>query len=165
MFGMLQGAFMLGQGIGYLGAFSPIFEDSRMRCGAKQTTNPCPLAGGMIGDWFGIRRPFEVAFVSFLVSTLFVRASMPYISPDSMSDAKKKVKGIAGFFSPLKVLAPQRIILADGSLRKHLGVLFLCFGVFLGVVRLNQPGFLAGAYFHIIYLFPFLPLCALANKM
>ena len=122
------------------------------------------IAGGMIGDWFGIQRPFEVAFVSFLVSTMFVRASMPYISPDSMSDAKKKVKGIAGFFSPLKVLVPQRITLADGSLRKHFGVLFLCFGVFLGVVRLNRPGFLANDYFPLLICPPFLPFaCSLTR--
>ncbi len=62
--------------------------------------------------------------MGFLVSTLFVRLSMPHISPDSMSDGKKKVKGIAGFFSPLKVLAPQQIILANGGIRRHLGVLF-----------------------------------------
>ncbi len=88
----------------------------------------------MIGDWFGIQRPFEVAFFSFLVSTTYVFAALPHISPDSMSDGKNRVKGIAGFFSPLKVLAPQRLLLEGGSIRKHFGVLFLCCGVFLGVV-------------------------------
>ena len=83
-----------------------------------------------------------------------------------MSDAKKKVKGIAGFFSPLKVLAPQRITLADGSLRKHFGVLFLCFGVFLGVVRFESALFPCQSNFLFTYLFlPPSPLCVLANTM
>ncbi|KAK1751022.1 major facilitator superfamily domain-containing protein [Echria macrotheca] len=110
VFGMLQGSIMLGQGVGY-------------------------LTGGMIGDTWGIRRPFEVAFCSFLISAVYTRFTLPYISPESMSDGKKPaVKGIAAFFAPLKVLAPQNIILPSGKRAKHLGVLFLCLGVFLGVI-------------------------------
>lgn len=89
----------------------------------------------MIGNAFGIQRPFEVAFFSFLLSALFARVSLPYISPESMSDSKKPVKGgLAGFLAPLKVLNPQKLRLKSGLVRNHYGVMFLCCGVFLGVV-------------------------------
>lgn len=63
---------------------------------------------------------------------------MPYISPESMSNAKKDADssgGLAAFFAPLKILSPQRLRLADGRIRKHYGVIFLCAGIFVGVVR------------------------------
>lgn len=90
----------------------------------------------MIGDAWGIQRPFEVAFCSFLLSTLYVRAAIPHIAAESVSGGSKpNSKGIAGFFAPLRVLAPQKILLNTGSVKSHYGVLFLCAGVFLGVVR------------------------------
>ncbi|KAK4031593.1 major facilitator superfamily domain-containing protein [Parachaetomium inaequale] len=110
VFGMLQGCIMLGQGIGY-------------------------LSGGMIGDAWGIRRPFEVAFCSFLLSTLYVRIAVPYIAPESLSaGSKPNSKALAEFLSPLRVLAPQKVFLETGVVRSHYGVLFLCAGVFLGVL-------------------------------
>jgi len=110
VFGMLQGCFMLGQAFGY-------------------------LTGGQMGDIWGIRRPFEVACGALLLTTVYVRFMLPYISPEDMSDGKKpQVKGVAGLFAPLKVLFPQRIVLPNGLTKKHYGVLFLCFGVFLGIV-------------------------------
>ncbi|KAL2192505.1 hypothetical protein P885DRAFT_72919 [Corynascus similis CBS 632.67] len=122
VFGMLQGCIMLGQGVGY-------------------------LTGGMIGDTWGIRRPFEVAFFSFLLSTLYVRVALPYIRVDSPSnDSKPESKGIAGFLSPLRVLMPQRILLHSGVLAKHYGVLFLCAGVFLGVLATGYAPLLIQMY-------------------
>ncbi len=90
----------------------------------------------MIGDTWGIRRPFDVAFYSFLISTLYVRLAMPYIPPEvpSGSDSKQQSKGLAEFFAPLRVLIPQRLVLESGRSKKHYGVMFLCTGVFLGVV-------------------------------
>ncbi|KAK3396899.1 major facilitator superfamily domain-containing protein [Sordaria brevicollis] len=123
VFGMLQGCFMLGQAVGY-------------------------LTGGMIGDRWGIRRPFEVAFVAFLVSTVYVQVMLPYVSPESMSGGskKEKAKGIAGFLAPLKVLAPQRVRLRSGKTIKHLGVLILCTGVFLGVLATDFAAMLIQMY-------------------
>ncbi|KAH7627185.1 major facilitator superfamily domain-containing protein [Sordaria sp. MPI-SDFR-AT-0083] len=124
VFGMLQGCFMLGQAVGY-------------------------LTGGMIGDAWGIRRPFEVAFVAFLISTVYVQLALPYVSPESMSGGKKtgpQAKGIAGFFAPLKVLAPQRVRLGSGKTVKHLGVLILCTGVFLGVLATDFAAMLIQMY-------------------
>ncbi len=89
-----------------------------------------------MGDTFGIIRPFQTAFFLFLISSVYARMSMPYISPESLSDARKPRRaGLSGFFEPLKVLAPQQLRLASGQIVKHYGILFLCCGVFLGVVR------------------------------
>jgi len=135
VFGMFQGATMLGQGIGYL-SMSPSHV---LVCGAG-CTNPMDIGGGMIGDTWGIRRPFEVAFYSFLLSTLYVRVAMPYIPAEALSGGdSKQSKGLAGFFAPLRVLIPQRLVLESGRLQKHYGVLFLCTGVFLGVVSSISP--------------------------
>lgn len=90
----------------------------------------------MIGDEWGIRRPFEVAFCFFLLSTVYVRLAIPYIAAESLSSgSNQNSKGVAGFFAPLRILAPQNVRLAGGPVTKHYGVLFLCAGVFLGVVR------------------------------
>jgi hypothetical protein len=71
----------------------------------------------------------------FCFSSVYAALSMPYISPESLSDAKKdKTKGVDGLFAPLKVLSPQTLRLSDGTVRKHYGVFFLCCGVFMGVV-------------------------------
>ncbi|KAK3368436.1 major facilitator superfamily domain-containing protein [Podospora didyma] len=122
VFGMLQGCLMLGQGIGY-------------------------LVGGMIGDLWGVQRPFEVAFFSFLIATVYCYMALPYISPESMSNSKKPaVKGIGAFFAPLKVLVPQRLRLPDGSIVENYGVMFLCAGVFLGVLATGYAPLLIQLY-------------------
>ncbi|EFY85356.1 hypothetical protein MAC_08605 [Metarhizium acridum CQMa 102] len=110
VFGMLQGAIMLGQGIGY-------------------------LTGGMIGDAIDIRAPFDVAFVSFLISCAYAYFCLPYISPESMSSAAKPgEKDTGGFLAPLRILLPQRLRHPNGKITKHFGVIFLCAGIFLGVL-------------------------------
>ncbi|KAK5653415.1 hypothetical protein OQA88_8900 [Cercophora sp. LCS_1] len=129
VFGMLQGCIMLGQGIGY-------------------------LSGGIIGDTWGIQKPFEVAFCSFLISVAYIRVAIPYLSPESMSDGKKpEVKGLAGFFAPLRVLAPQKLLLSSGKLSKHYGVLFLCSGVFLGVLATDYAPLLIQMYATAVFQF------------
>jgi hypothetical protein len=89
----------------------------------------------MIGERWGILRPFQVACVSFLLSSVYAALALPYISPESITDSKSRTRGgLAGFFAPLKVLAPQKLRLPSGKIGKHYGVLFLCCGVFIGVV-------------------------------
>lgn len=96
--------------------------------------------GGQIGDIFGVVRPFQTAFVSFCLSGVYVWLFVPYISVESLGDSKKKATGLAGFFAPLKVLLPQMIRFPGGTLKKHYGVFFLCFGNFIGVVsHLSTP--------------------------
>ncbi|KKF96335.1 Major Facilitator Superfamily protein [Ceratocystis platani] len=55
-FGRLQGCIMLGMSVGF-------------------------IVGGQIGNIFGVQMPFRVAFVSFLISSLYSRISLPYIAP------------------------------------------------------------------------------------
>jgi len=94
----------------------------------------------MIGDAFGIQCPFQVAFCSFLLSSACVAATLPYISPESMSSgASSSGKSASGFFTPLKIIMPQKLRLANGKQIKHHGVLFLCIGIFVGVVRSLPP--------------------------
>ncbi len=114
---------------------------------------PNLLVGGIVGDTFGIVRPFQVAFFLFCLSSIYALSTMPYISPESLTSTngkpgsgsgsgsgsnQKRRGGLAGFFEPLKVLAPQRIRLNTGRVVKHYGVFFLCSGVFLGVVRISR---------------------------
>ncbi|KAL1901006.1 hypothetical protein Sste5346_002070 [Sporothrix stenoceras] len=112
LFGKLQGVIMLGVAIGF-------------------------LLGGIVGDTYGIVRPFQTAFFLFIFSSFFARYAMPYISPESLSNPNAKTArkgGLAGFFEPLKVLLPQKIRLHSGRIANHYGVFFLCCGVFLGVL-------------------------------
>ncbi|OAA59572.1 Major facilitator superfamily domain, general substrate transporter [Niveomyces insectorum RCEF 264] len=95
LFGKLQGCIMLGLAIGF-------------------------LLGGLVGDTFGIIRPFQVAFFLFCFASVYAR-------------------GLAGFFQPLKVLAPQSIRLSTGRVARHYGVFFLCSGVFLGLATGYAP--------------------------
>lgn len=97
----------------------------------------------MIGDAIDIRAPFDVAFISFLIACVYVRFGIPYISPESMSSKKPGRQGIAGFFAPLKILVPQRMRLANGGIKKHYGVIILCAGIFLGVVRSKAHRFIS----------------------
>lgn len=108
VFGKLQGAIMLGQSIGF-------------------------LVGGMIGDTWDIRAPFDTAFVAFLTSSIWIGMALPYISPEEMP-GNKNSGAVSGFFAPLKVLVPQKIRLSDGRLKKHYGIIFLAIGIFVGVV-------------------------------
>ncbi|KID82831.1 Major facilitator superfamily transporter [Metarhizium guizhouense ARSEF 977] len=122
VFGMLQGAIMLGQGIGY-------------------------LTGGMIGDAIDIRAPFDVAFVSFLVSCAYAYFCLPYIAPESMSSAVKPgEKDTGGFLAPLRILLPQRLRHPNGKITRHFGVIFLCAGIFLGVLATGYAPLLIQMY-------------------
>ncbi|KAK5994368.1 hypothetical protein PT974_04842 [Cladobotryum mycophilum] len=121
-FGKLQGAIMLGQGLGY-------------------------LAGGMIGNAISIRAPFDVAFVNFLIAGTFVWFALPYIPPESMNDGKKPgSKAASGFLAPLRILAPQRVRNANGVVKKHYGVIFLCAGIFIGVLSTDYAPLLIQMY-------------------
>ncbi|KAK4678850.1 hypothetical protein QC764_310670 [Podospora pseudoanserina] len=119
VFGMLQGCIMLGQG----------------------------LAGGMMGDIWGISRPFEVAFCAFLLSTLYVAMVVPYIDASTISSAKKaRGQGISQLFTPLRVLLPQRILSRNGTVTKHYGLMVLCAGIFLGVLATGYAPLLMQLY-------------------
>ena len=131
LFGQLQGCIMLGVATGY-------------------------LMGGIVGDTYGIVRPFQVAFFLFLMSGCFALFAMPYISPESLASSAKvpsstgpappRASGLAAFFQPLRVLWPQRIRLNTGRVVSHFGVFFLCAGVFLGVLATGYAPVLLQMY-------------------
>lgn len=101
-----------------------------------------------MGDAFGARMPFQVAFFLFLVSTFYACFVLPYISPESLTDGKKDGArgGVSGFLSPLKVMAPQGIRLASGKFVKHYGVFFLSCGIFLSVLATGYAPLLIQMY-------------------
>ncbi|KAK8079372.1 hypothetical protein PG997_007190 [Apiospora hydei] len=122
LFGRLQGMIMLGMSLGL-------------------------WVGGMIGDRYGIQSPFLTAFCLFCCASVYARLALPYISPESLTDGKKSdTKGVSGFLAPLRVLAPQRLQLHSGQIRKHYGVFFLCCGIFLGVVATGYAPILIQMY-------------------
>ncbi|KAH7307984.1 major facilitator superfamily domain-containing protein [Stachybotrys elegans] len=121
VFGKLQGCFMLGQGIGY-------------------------LSGGMIGDYFGIRGPFDVAFVAFLLSALYAQLALPYLPPPASNTEQKSGKGSTGMLGPLRILVPRSLQLANGKLTKHYGLTILCLGIFFGVLATGYAPLLIQMY-------------------
>ncbi|KAI0475094.1 MFS general substrate transporter [Xylariaceae sp. FL0804] len=122
MFGRLQGSVMLGTAVGF-------------------------LLGGVVGDTLGIRRPFEVAAALFAASSLYAATCIPYIDPAALVDGDKPVsRGVGAAFSPLKMLAPQRLRLSSGLTSLHWGTTFLALGVFLGVLATGYAPMLIQMY-------------------
>ncbi|ETS86265.1 hypothetical protein PFICI_00093 [Pestalotiopsis fici W106-1] len=122
MFGKLQGAVMLGTAAGY-------------------------LLGGITGDAFGIRRPFEVSTILFVVSVAYSALFIPFIDPKSLSGGKSQsTGGLKSVLAPFRVLMPQRIRLENGKLVQHFGITFLALGVFLGVLATGYAPLLIQMY-------------------
>ncbi|KAI1421160.1 major facilitator superfamily transporter [Xylaria sp. FL1777] len=108
IFGRLQGSIMLGTAFGY-------------------------LLGGVLGDLYGIRRPFEVAFFLYVVSTLYGALLLPTKTSTDETNQKQPSRGLNGFFAPLKVIVPHKYCLGSGKVIKNYGLIFLALGIFLGV--------------------------------
>ncbi|KAI1079747.1 major facilitator superfamily domain-containing protein [Whalleya microplaca] len=108
VFGRLQGAIMLGTAFGY-------------------------LLGGVLGDVYNIRRPFEVAFFLYVASTIYGALFMPTTTGTAENPQKKGGRGISGFFAPLKVIVPHKYRLESGAVIKNWGLIYLAMGIFLGV--------------------------------
>lgn len=95
--------------------------------------------GGLIGNAFDIRAPFDIACVSFLLSALYSQFALPYISPETISSGKAPgQKSGSGLLAPLRILMPRKMRLADGRIRKHWGLVFLCLGIGVGVVSFTK---------------------------
>ncbi|KAI5920954.1 major facilitator superfamily domain-containing protein [Camillea tinctor] len=108
VFGRLQGSIMLGTAFGY-------------------------LLGGVLGDVYNIRRPFETAFFLYIVSTVYGALFMPTGSGSEVSGQKQGGRGISAFFAPIKVIVPHRYRLESGKIIKNYGLVLLAIGIFLGV--------------------------------
>lgn len=117
--------------------------------------------GGVLGDVYGIRRPFgkcihcqfwtcstntsssvEVAFFLYIASSIYGALFLPEASADGET-LKKNIRGVGDFFAPLKVIVPHQYRLEDGKVITNYGLIFLALGIFLGVVS-SADGFGGG---------------------
>ncbi|KAH6867979.1 major facilitator superfamily domain-containing protein [Alternaria rosae] len=94
------------------------------------------LIGGVVGDYFGILAPFRMTLVLFLLCCVYVAVSLPAMPPpEEDKDAKpRETTGIARFFGPLRIFAPQKWEIPNGRTRLQFGALTLGIGVFLGIL-------------------------------
>ncbi|KAK4557072.1 hypothetical protein LTR86_006053 [Recurvomyces mirabilis] len=90
------------------------------------------LAGGLIGDAFGQIWPFRIAGMMFVVSCLYVQLCLPTIHNKTVET--KAAKSLLSFFDPIKMFAPQKWTLANGTIKREYGILLLGMGTFLGVL-------------------------------
>ncbi|KAF2774117.1 MFS general substrate transporter [Teratosphaeria nubilosa] len=91
------------------------------------------LAGGLIGDVFGIIWPFRVTLAMFILCCLYVHLCLPDIRDPNVEKAASK--SLASFFDPIKMFAPQKYVIpGSGKVQTQYGVLLLGTGVFLGVL-------------------------------
>ncbi|KAI1153433.1 major facilitator superfamily transporter [Nemania diffusa] len=121
VFGRLQGSIMLGTAFGY-------------------------LLGGVLGNLYGIRRPFEVAFFLYGISTLYGALFLPNKASTERSHQKQTSHGLNGFFAPLKVIIPHKYRLESGTVVKNYGLIFLALGIFLGVLASGYAPLLLQMY-------------------
>lgn len=93
------------------------------------------LAGGLIGEAFGLLAPFQVTLVLLLLSFIYVILALPSISQvvDDTSPNEKPL-GLMRFFGPLHVFTPQRWTLPNGRSSRQFGALTLGIGVFLAIL-------------------------------
>lgn len=97
------------------------------------------VVGGVLGDLYGIRRPFEVAFFLYVVSTIYGAIFMPTeITNSDKAGTTTQKGGIAAFFAPIRVIVPHKYRLPSGKVITNYGLIFLAAGLFLGVVSKTQ---------------------------
>ncbi|KAF2637703.1 MFS general substrate transporter [Massarina eburnea CBS 473.64] len=109
--GRLQGCMMVGAAIGF-------------------------LAGGLIGDAFGILAPFRVTLCLFTTCCIFIAFSVPAtpLEETTESHTSASTSGVMRYIGPLHIFAPQKWILPSGKSSTQIGALTLGIGVFLGIL-------------------------------
>ncbi|EUC40520.1 hypothetical protein COCMIDRAFT_108598 [Bipolaris oryzae ATCC 44560] len=106
IFGKLQGCIQFGTACGY-------------------------LMGGVIGNTFTTKTPFQVAFVLMASATLFARFALPYVS---IRQEREEARGKqSSFFGPIRMFLPPRAEVG-GVEKRYWGATLLGLGVFCGVV-------------------------------
>jgi predicted MFS family arabinose efflux permease len=106
------------------------------------------LIGGIVGDYFGILAPFRMTLVLFLLCCVYVAFSLPAIPllKEDENATPRQNAGIARFFGPLRIFAPQKWVLPDGRARTQFGALTLGIGVFLGILATGYMAILLQMY-------------------
>jgi MFS family permease len=99
------------------------------------------LLGGIAGESFGIKAPFRLTLMLFLLVCAYVFAFLPHIPPAEKTEddtnslkAKKSTSAFGKFFGPLTVFAPRKFITKDGVVRTEYGAFLLAWGVYLGIL-------------------------------
>ena len=106
------------------------------------------LLGGVVAEAFGIKAPFRLTLILFLIACAYVVVFLPNIPPANAKVAKiagtgsisveKKRRTLSKFFGPLAVFAPRKFIGRDGVIRIEYGAFLLAWGVFLGVLATGE---------------------------
>lgn len=106
------------------------------------------LIGGIVGDVFGIEAPFRMTLALFLLCCVYVALSLPTIPPpkENANEPTRHSIGIARFFGPLRIFAPQKWNLPDGRVKTQFGALTLGIGVFLGILATGYIAVLLQMY-------------------
>lgn len=106
------------------------------------------LIGGVVGDAFGILAPFRMTLALFLLCCVYVALTLPVIPPpqNEENEATHQAIGLARFFGPLRIFAPQKWQLPDGRVRTQYGALTLGIGVFLGILATGYIAVLLQMY-------------------
>lgn len=99
------------------------------------------LIGGIVAEAYGIKAPFRLTLIMFLLSCAYVFIFLPHLPPvapktldSNAASHNKKRSPFAKFFAPLAVFAPRKFICTDGSIQRELGTFLLAWGVFLGIL-------------------------------
>lgn len=132
MFGRLQGCVMLGTAVGY-------------------------LVGGVVGDAFGIGRPFQAAMGLFLTASVYAFVFIPYIDPkmlsgpgDNINASRSRGGSLRSVLGPFRVLSPWKWREQEregGAVgKRYCGITFLALGVFLGVLATGYAPVLIQMY-------------------
>lgn len=107
--GRLQGCMLVGSAVGF-------------------------LAGGIVGDVWGILAPFRITLLLFLVCSVYVVVALPAIPPERDVAARETHTGLKRFVGPLHIFAPRKYVLQNGRSTTHYGALTLGTGVFLAIL-------------------------------
>ncbi|KIW72020.1 hypothetical protein PV04_00244 [Phialophora macrospora] len=99
------------------------------------------LLGGIAGESFGIKAPFRLTLMLFLLVCAYVFAFLPHIPPAERTEddiaamkTKKSASAFGKFFGPLTVFAPRKFITKEGVVRREYGAFLLAWGVYLGIL-------------------------------
>ncbi|KAF2702762.1 hypothetical protein K504DRAFT_213037 [Pleomassaria siparia CBS 279.74] len=123
------------------------------------------LVGGIVGEHLGILAPFQMAWCSFLLCTLFIFLALPSITPAEKPATASQVSGIKRYFGPLRIFAPQKWTLENGQTSAQFGALTLGIGVYLAILATgyiptllqmystNEFGFGTGANGRLIFIY------------
>lgn len=104
-FGILQGVFMLGSGIGF-------------------------TVGGVLYKYVSTLAPFVLAFAFLVFCTLFGMLFLPYIAPEHKERKSNEPRKCQGVLAPLAVFLPKK----DMYGRRNWAIFFLGIGTFLSVL-------------------------------